>query len=309
MTIAVLDKLLAQPPALCDANIDAWHQQWLLAFAQEPDLFAATLTAGFCSDRVAGAFVAGYQSAVRRLVPALETEQAFITLSVTEEEGNRPRNIKSQLSDADGTLRLNGHKRWASLSAESNLLLVAARRNAPEEARPELVLIQLPMNTKGVTVEPMPPTAFTPEVSHGRIHLDSVVVPQSTLLPGDGYSDYIKPFRMIEDTFVSTAITACLLRLANDSGWSGDDQLALMSVLSLLAQVTSLPLENPLTHLFFEQANNTLQGYVDFEQPRWQLVSETSRTRWQRDAPLLGIAKLAAGIRRERAFAYYNMPI
>ena len=308
-----LESLLLKPPEKLSPNLDAWFEAWLEQVEAKQSLFTATAHTGFCSDRVAGAFVSGYQSALRCLVPSLDGERAFVTFSVTEEEGNRPKHIKSQLSKKGDSFVLNGKKRWASLSNVSNHLLVAARRNSPNEERPEMVMVHVPVDSEGLTVEPMPPTAFTPEVSHGRIYLENVQIPIEAVLTGDGYSDYIKPFRFMEDTYVTTGFAASLLRLALDNGWATEDQLTLISVLSLLAQVCEVlesderGHESPLYHLLFDQANNMLQPLVDFEQPRWQKVSAEQRALWLRDAPLLGIAKMAAGIRRERALAMFGI--
>jgi hypothetical protein len=74
----------------------------------------------------------------------------------------------------------------------------------------------------GVTIVPMPETAFVPEVPHARIHLQDVAIDAASLLPGDGYSNYVKPFRTLEDTFVTAAVLAYLLREARARGWPAD---------------------------------------------------------------------------------------
>ena len=40
--------------------------------------------------------------------------------------------------------------------------------------------------------------AFVPEISHAEVELDRVKVSDADVLPGDGYDDYLKPFRTIE---------------------------------------------------------------------------------------------------------------
>ena len=51
------------------------------------------------------------------------------------------------------------------------------------------------------------------------IALHDVRVAADSLLPGDGYDRYVKPFRTIEDTHINAALMAWLLREARVRGW------------------------------------------------------------------------------------------
>ena len=49
------------------------------------------------------------------------------------------------------------------------------------------------------------------EIPHAEVGLDRVRVEASAVLPGDGYADYVKPFRTIEDAHVHCALLGYLV--------------------------------------------------------------------------------------------------
>ena len=82
---------------------------------------------GFLADRTAYAFAAGYESGLRRLVPALP-ERAIVSFCVTEEKGGHPSTIRTTLKE-EGTgnsFSLTGGKKFITMANEADLLLVAA---------------------------------------------------------------------------------------------------------------------------------------------------------------------------------------
>ena len=79
------------------------------------DSTALAIAGGFAADRVGWAFASGYQAALRALVPGL-SHDTLAAFCVTEAEGNRPRDIRTTIvPQPDGTLRIDGSKRWTTL--------------------------------------------------------------------------------------------------------------------------------------------------------------------------------------------------
>ena len=118
---------------------------------------------------------------------------------------------------------MSGAKRWTTLGPQGTLLLVTGRlAGAATDERPALKVALVRADQPGVTIVPMPETAFVPEVPHARIQLQDVAIDAASLLPGDGYSNYVKPFRTLEDSFVTAAVLAYLLREARARGWPAD---------------------------------------------------------------------------------------
>jgi acyl-CoA dehydrogenase len=199
---AALDHCLSAPTTVPPLDsVDQWWPGWAALAAQPSSPMALALLGGFAADRVGWAFAAGYQSALRTLVPSLPV-QALAAFCVTEEGGNRPRDIRTLITPgAGGGFHVSGSKRWTTLGPQGTLLLVTGRlAGAATDERPALKVALVRADQPGVTVVPMPETAFVPEVPHARIQLQDVAIEASSLLPGDGYDTYVKPFRTLEDS-------------------------------------------------------------------------------------------------------------
>jgi acyl-CoA dehydrogenase len=154
-----------------------------------PRAIHQAIIGGFVADRVAWAFASGYQAALRALVPDLPADR-ICALCVTEEGGNSPRAIKSTLKRSGAGYVLDGAKRWTTLGPDGGLFLVAARDANAAGERPSLKVARVASNLPGVSVEKMPPTRFVPEVPHARLKFENVLLPDASLLPGDGYDEY-----------------------------------------------------------------------------------------------------------------------
>jgi alkylation response protein AidB-like acyl-CoA dehydrogenase len=108
--------LRADPAAPACESVAAWWSRWRTIAAATGAPVERAIRGGFDADRVGWAFASGYQAALRALVPGLgdDTVAAFC---VTEEGGNRPRDIRTTISlpDATGTVSISGAKRWTTL--------------------------------------------------------------------------------------------------------------------------------------------------------------------------------------------------
>lgn len=285
----------------CWASLQTLLPQW-------PDPIDRAIVGGFSADCIGYAFVAGYQMALRRLLPTLP-DNKMVSLCVTEEKGNHPKVLESALTAVSNRLQLNGRKKWASLSGNSGLLLVAAVRGTRPDGQKEIVLVQVPTDAAGVSVKLMPPTPFVPEVTHGQIGLNDVGVEETAVLPGDGYTDYIKPFRTIEDCFVSAAVASLLLRIAFQNNWPNTIIQQILSLLTLFRAIGTADYHDPTIHIVLEGALITLGKLANTVGEGWQQMlqmGEEEKTavvqRWQRDIPLLQIARTARQRRYERAW-------
>src|SRR5690606_21891598 len=108
--------------------------------------------------------------------------------------------------------RLHGTKRFVTLGPAARVLYVVASRGTTDAGRNDLVVVRLTPR-EGVRRETLPPFPFVPEIPHGKLVIDTAVE-ASAILPGDGYSAYLKPFRTVEDLHVSAALTGHLVALA-----------------------------------------------------------------------------------------------
>lgn len=317
MLATIAQVLRADPAAAAQPDVAAWRARWRdrATAAQTPA--AQAIAGGFDADRVGWAFAAGYQAALRRLCPDLPAD-AVAALCVTEEAGNRPRDIATRLEPLEpaegGGWRLTGAKRWTTLGPAGTLLLVAARLTDAADgvagvdgergARPRLKVARVPVPAPGLAVEPMAGIGFVPEVPHARLRFDGVAVAADALLPGDGYDAVVKPFRTIEDVHVTLAVLAYLLREARARRWPAAIAERLAALMLLLAELGAAPpdaaamqvaLEGALqlAHALYAEAG-TLFAAAGADDP--------GAARWARDQPLFAVARAARALRAERAW-------
>lgn len=302
-----LEFCLTRPPqAVPCEDIAAWWPGHLARAARCASPIERSIVSGFEADRLGWAFAGGYQAALRALVPDLPTD-AMAAFCVTEENGNRPRDILTTLTRyPDGRLQIDGQKKWATLGPESTVLLVTGRlleAGAEPGARPDLRVVRVESRLPGVTLLSMPPTAFVPEVPHARVRLEGVAIDADTLLPGDGYARYVKPFRTLEDTQIAAATMACLLREARARGWPTDWRERCLALLAAFIAIAQSDASDPTTHLSLAGA---LQWSAALREEARALLDaappDAFSLRWRRDAALSSVASGAGRQRTARAW-------
>ncbi len=275
------------------------------------------LLGGAIADRVAWAFLSGYQAALCALVPSRDPAQ-LAALCVTESGGGHPRAVLSELRALSGadTLSggqtgrghtLTGHKRWSTTVPDVDVLLVVARQGADVDGHPQLRVAMLEATRAGVRFSPMPPPPFVPELSHGEVVLDGVHVADDELLPGDGYARYVKPFRTIEDLHVNAAVLAYLLGAARRHH---APQSLVERLFAAIVAVRALAVEDAraaATHLALAGLLAIMRPLVDelvaHLATRSDDAAALEHTRLTRDLALLGIAGKAREQRRANAWA------
>lgn len=286
------------------ASVAEWWPRWRDGAAQAATPAAQALLGGFDADRVGWAFASGYQAALRALLPDLPAD-AVAAFCVTEEAGNRPRDIHTRFtSAADGSVLISGAKRWTTLGPDSSLLLiVGALPPVDESARAQLKVARVSANAPGLQLLPMPETRFVPEVPHARVQLDAVKVGADALLPGDGYERYVKPFRTIEDAHVTLAVLAYLLRETRARGWPLAFAERLCATMIVLTAVAALSADAPATHVVLAGALAQAHALYAEAGTLWaQAGDDPAAQRWHRDAALFGVAGSARSQRAARAW-------
>ena len=299
---SAIDLCLVAPhgqPA-CDTVDDWWAAYRALAvrWARPVDLAIAS---GFFADRAAWAFTGAYQACLRALVPDLP-EARVGAFCVTEETGNRPKDVQTRItSDGAGGWVVNGAKRWALLGPGDGLLLVAGR--VGDGARPDIRIVRVPTETPGVRIEPMPPTRFVPEAPHARVALDGVRLPGAAMLPGDGHDRYVKPMRTLEDTLVTAALLAYLVREARARDWPKEWITGAVGALSALASVAGRDPSDAVTHVALAGALDASRRAFEAAAVQWDAgPQDLAAERWRRDAVLAGMAGPVRAQRLARAW-------
>lgn len=256
----------------------------------EPPAWRA-LRGGARAECLGFAFVAGYRAALDALVPGRPSSlSSLAALCATEAGGNHPRAIETTL-DEHG--RLRGHKAWITLGGAAETLLVVAR-TGEVDGRPALRLAAIRADAPGVRVTTVTPTPFVPEVPYAEAHFDGAMADH--VFPGDGYTDYLKPFRTIEDVHVLGAFLGYALRalLVADDAARVERALLLATAIPTLA---SAPPRDPETHLAVAGLVDAVHAFADDAHD----VLTAQDPRFSRDRALLRVASKARAARTEAA--------
>lgn len=283
-------------------DLDAWRASWQALTAGVSSPLSLALRGGFEADRLGWAFSAGYQAALRAMLPAIDGDE-IVAFGATESGGNRPRHIATTCEALpEAGWRLDGQKRWITLGAACTSLLIVARQADSDPERPQLVVLHVPVDTPGVSLPASTPLPFIPEVPHTQCVLDNVRLPATAILPGDGYNDYLKPFRTIEDQYVNLALLACTVREARARQWPVALRARLLACVSGLAALTTQPAPSPVTHAVLDGLLAETARALGEAGEQLAAAQDTFATRWQRDVPLFSVAGKARELRAQRAW-------
>ncbi len=222
-----------------EAGLEDWYARLLARLGATPQPFDLALMGGLQAATPGLAFLAGYQAALRMLWPAAPWTAG--ALCVTENRSTRPADMSTRIYG----LYISGRKDFVTAAECADWLLVAAREDNAEQA-PRLALGVVRQGAPGVRVEPLPALPLMPDIGHARLHLDQA---QGERLAGDGWDDYVKPFRTLEDVHVLAAVTAWLFGVGRECAWPQALSLRLLALLAGCAEVARQAPNAPVTHL------------------------------------------------------------
>jgi hypothetical protein len=263
---------------------------------------------GFEADRVAFAFIAGFRAALQHLIPGLNPS-LFVSFCITEEGGNTPGAINSTLIPEDETKNqwiLNGKKSFITGALEADQVFVAASTGQDKQGRKRIKLVVLESETPGITIKTLPPLPFIPEISHGEVSFTNVNLSNDSILAGDGYADYIKPFRIFEEIHVTAAILGYLTRIGMLYSWDRKDLEKIITLIKLVRALWRSDLQAPDTHIAYAGFSHLIQELLTDIKPHWEKVPKEVRVCWERDQAILGIAEKAGKKRLENAWMSFG---
>jgi hypothetical protein len=300
-THALLARLLRATPAVIDVGDDiaAWWRRFLVAEPDRMSPFDRAVVAGSRANRAAGAFAGGYQGALRALVPGRLAEDVIASFCVSEPGGNSPRAIETSLTPrAGGGFAINGQKCWSTMAPVADVLLVAAHEGVDDAGRKRFKLVRVDAKSPGLTVTRMPPTKFVPEVPHAELQLRDVAVSAEALLPGDGYAEYVKRFRTVEDIQIHGAILGYALGAARRFGFPQTVIERLASAIVATRVLAALDPDAPETHVALAGTLARDANLLEHSDAHWDKAEDEERTCWRRDRQ--GFGSVAGGLREAR---------
>lgn len=295
----------SMPPEPPQTSYDQWCRRYEPAALNWKRSLERAAAGGFVADRLAWVLAAGYGEALRALLPNLPAGEPS-ALCVTEAGGNHPRAMETRLQQTGERWKITGAKTFVTGAELARWLLVAATTGQGKDGRPRLRLVRLPADIEGLTIDPMPPLPFVPEIPHGTLTLDRVVIEAQWLLPGDGYARYIKPFRTLEDLHLMAAALGYLYRTAATASWPISRRSELLAFLAGLLSLDAHDPSAPGLHIVLGGFWMQITSWLESVEPLWQNAPAEWRRNWQRDRPLLNVAEKARSARLASAWRQFE---
>ena len=260
---------------------------------------------GYAARDVGEAFRAGYLAAIARLGGSTRPG----CLAASEEGGAHPRNIRTRLTPSGEGYVLDGAKTWVTLATEVEELLVVATVGE-HDGKNLLRVARVPTGREGVTLTPRSPTPFAPGIVHATAVFAGVRVAEDELFPGDGYTEYVKPFRTIEDIHVGAAMLAFLVAVAERHAFPRAVLVDLFPLLLAARVLASCDPKAPETHVALAGVFAGLSRLLgaDATTAAIETMPEHERAELRRDLPLLLIAERARALRLDAALEAIARP-
>lgn len=276
------------------ATLDGWLAMLHGQGARDP--FSLALLGGRLAQTPGLAFLAGYQAALRCLWP--DAPEGLGALCASERRSLRPADVQARFERSS----LSGTKDFVTGGTAARWLLVAAREEAPGE-RPRLALCAVEAGASGVTVEAGAALPLLPDIPHGRLRLTDAPCQR---LEGDGWADYVKPFRLLEDLYVLLALVSWLYGIGLEAAWPQRLQLRLLSILIGAAETARQAPQDPAAALLLgalDEQFAALQSELDG-------ALATAPRHWSegwRDRAVLALAGAARERRLAQAAAQFGL--
>jgi hypothetical protein len=288
-----------QPQHVC-TDINAWLSHWRekqKGLASDGPFITAVNTA-IQADRVAWAFFSGYQAAIQETFGKL-CQPEIVNAICVNESGRKISEITTELVSHGNSHFLNGCKSWSLAGIENLTMYVLARKkDGPEKGPGSLAFVQLSANELGVAMGGAKMQKPVPELPHAEVFFNSVAVSASRVVPGDGYADFAKPFRLREDIFVTACTLAYLLGEGKNSDWPTLWTQKCIAAICGLYSCSTLDPHASETHILTAGVLN-MAGDVMYESEfLWGKSAKEKSMRWHRDFSLLSLGREA---RRQRA--------
>jgi acyl-CoA dehydrogenase len=295
--------LTKHPSPIVMDSVDNWWSVYQELCETESNGAIRAVLGGFAADRVAFAFASGYESALVHLLGTHHCSHKTAFCATEGTAGAHPKSIQTTLSQKeDGQWKLHGSKGFVTLGSMAEQLVVVASLGW-EQGQNHLQVVQIPASRQGIRMTNLPTLPMVPEIPHAGVVFENVSVSASELLPGDGYQDFLKPFRTIEDCYVHLGLLGYAVQVARRGGWRAEVVEQAIGLIGSLLTLVQQDLRSPEAHRYLHGIiTSTSQWLAEREQEKaWEQLEPEVVQRWQRDQTLLKVAGKARAARIEKA--------
>src|SRR5262249_60405670 len=103
------------------------------------------------------------------------------------------------------------------------------------------------------------------------------------VLPGDGYADYVKRFRTVEDIHIHGALLGYFLGVARRCGFPDTVIERAVSAIVAVRALSELDPDAAETHVVLAGALARDANLLDHSDAHWEKADVDERDRWRRD--------------------------
>ena len=302
----LLNVLLRRPSFAECETLSQWFPVWSAACGaygrQSP--YVTAIAGAVQSDRMAWVFFCGNQGAVQASFPVATSDGPRIAAFCANETGRKLTTIDTSLYTSNNGTWLEGRKSWSLADVDDLDLFVLARAaGGPASGRGSLVVVRVPRTAPGVEMSEARPQSVVPELRHCEVGFAAVPIGDDQLISGDGYADFARPFRLVEDVFVTGCTLAFQLAHGHAAGWPTRWRQRCIAAIVTLGECASLDPSDPSTELLTAGALSLAGDVIEQADSFWSQQESTSSARWVRDKPILGLGREA---RRQRAVSAWD---
>ncbi|GAA6136212.1 hypothetical protein NBRC116188_30020 [Oceaniserpentilla sp. 4NH20-0058] len=269
-------------------NYDVFSQTVLSAEYELNQMGAVAL--GLRCSNMSQAFSLAYRCALQSLLPQLATNK-WAAMCVTEPSGNHPKNIESQLTG----FAVNGHKSFVTMATLAEQLLVIVKQEEKSD-RPQLKAVLIDSAQAGVELVQFPPLGMLKDIPHGKVTFKNA---DADILAGDGYSEYSKPFRTLEDIYAVLVASSFILSMAKRFEIN---YIVVQKALGIITQLVSLPLvPSSWMHLQVEESLKSFNDLTELFERHFEPLPDSIKNEWLADKKIFSIAQSARESRLKKA--------
>ena len=165
-----------------------------------------------------------------------------------------------------------------------------------------LSVMRMPATADGVSMSPRNPAAFMPELPAARMQLQDVVLDASAMLPGDGWTDYARPFGALEELYVSVALMGYLLREGRARDWPQAMLRQMLATITLLERIAA-EVESDQGLVLLAGATEWVRTLMTRATAQWaDQPEDAGGQRWARDQTVQRMWADAGARRGDRAW-------